>query len=411
MVGVGALAQGGSVQPAAQSKRTVIAASTLLDGKGHVLHDTRIVIEGSKILAIDPKAGPVDYDLRGLTVLPGWIDAHVHITWSFGPDGKNAGQGGTTPEAAYSAASNAWLTLMAGFTTIQSVGSPADVPLRDAIAKGLLPGPRILTAADPLMGRGEQTGTPDEIRFFVRRQKEAGADLIKIYASGGMSRGAMTMSQEQLNAACDEAKKQGLRTLVHAYRDAVRAAAVAGCTEVEHGLGASDDDLRFLAERGTYLDPQAGLLLENYLHYKDRYLAPPYYTEEGFAAMAGLIPAHRDFIKRASRIPGLKMVYGTDAVAGAHGRNAEDFIYRVRDGGVDPMTAMVSANWLGAQALGMSDRIGSIAPGLEADIIALNGDPIKDIVAVRRVVFVMKEGVVYKNAAPGAIPVYAGAQP
>jgi imidazolonepropionase-like amidohydrolase len=411
MVGVGALAQGGSVQPAAQSKRTVIAASTLLDGKGHVLHDTRIVIEGSKILAIDPKAGPVDYDLRGLTVLPGWIDAHVHITWSFGPDGKNAGQGGTTPEAAYSAASNAWLTLMAGFTTIQSVGSPADVPLRDAIAKGLLPGPRILTAADPLMGRGEQTGTPDEIRFFVRRQKEAGADLIKIYASGGMSRGAMTMSQEQLNAACDEAKKQGLRTLVHAYRDAVRAAAVAGCTEVEHGLGASDDDLRFLAERGTYLDPQAGLLLENYLHYKDRYLAPPYYTEEGFAAMAGLIPAHRDFIQRASRIPGLKMVYGTDAVAGAHGRNAEDFVYRVRDGGVDPMTAMVSANWLGAEALGMSARIGSIAPGLEADIIALNGDPIKDIVAVRRVVFVMKEGVVYKNAAPGAIPVYAGAQP
>jgi len=411
MVGVGALAQGGSVQPAAQSKRTVIAASTLLDGKGHVLHDTRIVIEGSKILAIDPKAGPVDYDLRGLTVLPGWIDAHVHITWSFGPDGKNAGQGGTTPEAAYSAASNAWLTLMAGFTTIQSVGSPADVPLRDAIAKGLLPGPRILTAADPLMGRGEQTGTPDEIRFFVRRQKEAGADLIKIYASGGMSRGAMTMSQEQLNAACDEAKKQGLRTLVHAYRDAVRAAAVAGCTEVEHGLGASDDDLRFLAERGTYLDPQAGLLLENYLHYKDRYLAPPYYTEEGFAAMAGLIPAHRDFIQRASRIPGLKMVYGTDAVAGAHGRNAEDFVYRVRDGGVDPMTAMVSANWVGAEALGMSARIGSIAPGLEADIIALNGDPIKDIVAVRRVVFVMKEGVVYKNAAPGAIPVYAGAQP
>ena len=96
-----------------------------------------------------------DYDLRGLTVLPGWIDAHVHITWSFGPDGKNAGQGATTPEAAYAAASNAWLTLMAGFTTIQSVGSPADVPLRDAIAKGLLPGPRILTAVEPLMGRGE----------------------------------------------------------------------------------------------------------------------------------------------------------------------------------------------------------------------------------------------------------------
>jgi imidazolonepropionase-like amidohydrolase len=139
----------------AQNKHVVIAASTALDGKGRVLHDVRIVIEGSRIVAVvpahdDPKAGPADYDLRGLTVLPGWIDAHVHITWSFGPDGKNAGQGATTPEAAYAAASNAWLTLMAGFTTIQSVGSPADVPLRDAIAKGQLPGPRILTAVEAL---------------------------------------------------------------------------------------------------------------------------------------------------------------------------------------------------------------------------------------------------------------------
>jgi len=398
------LSQPMSSQSPAQSKRIVIAASTALDGKGHMLHDARIVVEGSKIVAIQPtdaKAGPADYDLRGLTVLPGWIDAHVHITWSFGPDGKNAGQGGTSSEAAYAAASNAWQTLMAGFTTVQSVGSPADVPLRDAIAKGMLPGPRILTAIEPLMGRGEQTGTPDEIRAFVWKQKQAGADLIKIYASGGMTRGAMTMSQEQLNAACDEARKQGLRSLVHAYRDAVRAAAIAGCTEVEHGLGASDDDLKFMAEHGTYLDPQAGLLLETYLQYKDRYLAPPYYTEEGFAAMKGLIPAHQEFLKRALRIPGLKIVYGTDAVAGAHGRNAEDFISRVRDCGMDPMAAMVSANWLGAEALGMADQIGSIVPGLQADLIALDGDPLKDITAVRRVVFVMKGGIVYKNAAPG----------
>ena len=383
----------------AQNRRIVIAASTVLDGKGGVVHNTRIVIEGSKIVALDPKAGPVDYDLRGLTVLPGWIDAHVHITWSFGPDGKNAGPARATQEAAYASASNAWLTLMAGFTTIQSVGSPNDVPLRDAIAKGLLPGPRILTAVEPLMGRGETTGTPDEIRAFVRKQKVAGADLIKIYASGGMSRGAMTMSQDQLNAACDEARKQGLRTLVHAFRDAVRASTLAGCGEVEHGLGASDDDLKLMAERGTYLDPQAGLLLETYLQYKDRYLAPPYYTEEGFAAMKDLIPAHQEFIRRALRIPGLKMVYGTDAVAGAHGRNAEDFIYRVRNCGVDPMAAMVSANSLGARALGMADQIGEIAPGLQADIIALDGDPLKDITAVRRVVFVMKGGVVYRNDA------------
>ncbi|HTY84349.1 MAG TPA: amidohydrolase family protein [Silvibacterium sp.] len=382
--------------------RIVLAVSTLFDGRGSILRDTRIVVEGSRIVAIDPKAAPVDYDLRGLTVLPGWIDSHVHITWSFGPDGKNAGQGGTTPQAAYAAASNARLTLMAGFTTVQSLGSPADVPLRDAIAQGELPGPRILTAVEPLMGHGPQTGTPDEIRAFVRKQKAAGADLVKIYASGGMTRGPMTLSQEQLDAACDEARKRGLRSLVHAYRDAVHAAIVAGCSEIEHGLGASDDDLRLMAQRRVYLDPQAGLLLETYLRYKDRYLAPPYYTEESFAAMNGLISAHQEFLRRAMQIPGLKIVYGTDAVAGAHGQNAEDFINRVQKCGVDPMTAMVSANSLAAEALGMAGQIGSIEPGEQADIIALNGDPLHDITAVRRVVFVMKAGVVYKNVAPSA---------
>src|SRR6202167_2525812 len=414
MVGIlGLSTPGQQVSPPtpAPPRRTVIAASAVLDGKGRVLRDTHIVVEGSKIVAVSPSARPGDYDLRGLTVLPRWIDAQVHITWNFGSDGKNAGQGGTTPEATYVAASNAWLTLMAGFTTVQSVGSPADLPLRDAIAKGLLPGPRILTAVEPIMGRGDQTGTPDEIRAFVRKQKQAGADLLKIYASGGMTRGPMTMSQEQLNAACDEGKKEGLRTLVHAYRDAVRAATLAGCTAIEHGLGASDDDLKLMAERGTYLDPQAGLLLETYLQYKDRYLAPPYYTEEGFAAMKALIPAHQEFVKRAAHIPGLKMVYGTDAVAGAHGRNAEDLVNRVRDGGVEPMAALISANSLGAEALGMTDQIGSIAPGLQADIIALDGDPLKDITAVRRVVFVMKGGIVYKKAAHAANPVEAAVLP
>lgn len=406
-----ALAQGISSQTSAPPKRIVIAVSTLFDGKGSVLHDTRIVIEGHKIVAIDSTAGPVDYDLRGLTVLPGWIDAHVHITWSFGPDGKSMGMGETTPYAAYAAASNAWLTLMAGFTTVQSVGSPTDLPLRDAIARGAIPGPRILTAVEPLMGRGPQTGTPGEIRAFVRKQKAAGADLIKIMASGGMRSGTMTLSQEQLNAACDEAKKQGLRTLVHAYRDAVRAATLAGCTEIEHGLGASDDDLKLMAERGTYFDPQAGLLIDTYLSNKEKFLAPPYFTEEAFTSLAQMPPIIHELMKRASKIPGLKIVFGTDAVAGAHGRNAEDFIYRVRDCEVDPMSAMVSANSLGAQALGMADRIGSIAPGLQADIIALEGDPLKDITAVRRVAFVMKGGIVYKNAARTAIPAYGSIQP
>jgi imidazolonepropionase-like amidohydrolase len=387
-------------KPAPQSKRRVVIATTrLLDGRGHVLPETRIVVEGSKIVALDAKASPIDYHLEGLTVMPGWIDAHVHITWSFGPDGRNQGADTTTQFAAYQSAANAWATLMAGFTTVQSVGSPMDIPLRDAIAKGALPGPRILTAVQPLEGQGEKTGTPDQIREFVRKQKAAGADLIKIFASESIRKGGgMTLSQDQLNAACDEANRQGLRTLVHAYKNAVRAATLAGCTEIEHGTMATDDDLRLVAEHGTYFDPQAGLVIENYIANKEHFIGTEGYTEEGFAAMAKAVELDHDIVRRAAKIPGLKVVFGTDALAGSHGRNAEEFIDRVRDAGVDPMKAMVSANSLAAEAMRMSDRIGSIAPGYEADIIALDGDPVKDITAVRRVVFVMKGGVVYKES-------------
>src|SRR5262249_27600355 len=171
--------------------------------------------------------------------------------------------------------------------------------------------------------------------------------------------------------------------------------------------------LKLMADKGTYFDPQAGLLIETYLLYKEKYVGTPYYpkTLEGFASMEQILPMNRELIRRAVRIPGLKIVFGTDAVAGAHGRNAEEFIDRVRDAGVDPMAAMISANSLGAEALGMANQIGSIAPGLEADIIALDGDPLKDITVVRRVAFVMKGGIVYKNTARNAIPAYAGVQP
>jgi imidazolonepropionase-like amidohydrolase len=273
--------------------------------------------------------------------------------------------------------------------------------LRDAIGTGKLPGPRILTAVQPLIGQGEQSGSPEEIRGFVRNQKAAGADLIKIFAANSPGRPDMTLSQEQLNAACGEATKLGLRTLIHAYKDAVRAATLAGCTEIEHGVLATNDDLKLMAGKGTYLDPQAGLVWENYLLNKEKFVGTPGYPNslEGFAGMERLIPTYHEFLKQAMKIPGLKIVFGSDALAGSHGRNAEEFIDRVRDCGVDPMTAMVSAQSLGAEAMGLSDQIGSIAPGLQADIIALDGDPLKDINAVRRVVFVMKGGVVYKNVA------------
>ncbi|HYX29732.1 MAG TPA: amidohydrolase family protein, partial [Pyrinomonadaceae bacterium] len=397
--GACALTPTSSMPPESQSKRIVIAADTLFDGQGHILHNTRIVINGSKIVAIDPNAAPVTYDLRGLTVMPGWIDAHVHITWIFGKDGKNGGAGWTPDETFAQYANNARVTLLAGFTTVQSVGSLADIPLRDRINRGELIGPRILTSAQPLTGQGEATGTPDQIREYVRTQKQAGADLIKIFAAPGPTRTTPTLSQAQLAAACGEGKKLGLRTLVHAYGPAVRMATLAGCTQIEHGVAATEDDLKLMASKGTYLDPQAGLVWENYLLNKDRFAGTPYYpaTPEGFASFEKLIPLYHEFFKQSMKIPGLKILFGTDALAGSHGRNAEEFIDRVRDCGVDPMAAMISAQSLNAQALGMADQIGSIAPGLQADIIALDGDPLKDIAAVRRVVFVMKAGVVYKS--------------
>ena len=396
----------------AQEKPVVLAASTVYDGKGRVLHDTRIVVQNGKILRIDPKAEPVAYDLRGLTVMPGWIDTHVHLTYHFGPSGKYGDQNETPPQAALANASNIWVTLMGGFTTVQSVGARGDIDLRTATANGTLPGPRVLTAVRPLQGRGADTGTPDQIRQYIDQVKADGADLIKIFASESIRDGGKpTLSQEQLDAACGEAKKLGLRTLVHAYRDSVRMATLAGCTQIEHGTFATDDDLKLMAERGTFFDPQAGLVIENYIANKAKYLGVGNYTEEGFRQMAEAIPLDHELIKRAAAVKGLKMVFGTDAVAGADGRNCEELIDRVRDGGQDAMAALVSANSLAAESLNMADQIGSIALGLQADIIAIDGDPLKDITAVRNVTFVMKGGVVYKNVSRAAIPRYAGVEP
>ena len=389
---------------AAQERPIVLKASTILDGKGKVLHNTILLIEGGKIASVGGTApqGATTYDLSKLTILPGWIDAHVHPTWHFDATGKLAGENEPKEQTVLAGAANNWKMLAAGFTTVQSLGSPLDKDLRDAISRYGLPGPRILTSLEPITGKGDATGTPDELRAMVQQRAKDGADVIKIFASGSIRQGGKpTLSQDQLNAICDEAKKAGLRSVVHAYGPSVRMAAVAGCTEVEHGLYATDDDLRYLAEHGTYFDPQAGLILQNYLDNKAHYLGSPYYTEESFTIMQKVLPEFQELFRHAIRTPGLKVVFGTDAVAGAHGRNAEEFLYRVQTCGQDPMAAMVSANSLAAEALRIQDRAGSMAPGLDADIIALDGDPLKDITAVRRVVFVMKGGKVFVNQTVG----------
>lgn len=379
---------------ASQETPVIIQANTILDGQGHVLHGMQIVIQNGQIQRLEKAAGTATYNLKELTILPGWIDVHDHITWHFGPNGRAEDKSETPAQATLAAAANAWATLMAGFTTIQSLGSPEDKDLRDAINAGQIPGPRILTALRPIV---DPKLTPEQIRDEVRKLKADGADVVKIFASRSIREGGgRTLNDEQLQAACGEAKAQGLRSVVHAYGKAVPATALAGCTEVEHGTYATDDDLHTMAAHGTIFDPQVGLVIHNYLDNKAKFLGIGNYNEEGFAKMQEVLPLNQEMFKHALATKGLKIVFGTDAVAGAHGRNAEEFIYRVQDG-QDPMDAMVAANSRAAESLNLQTRIGSIAPGMQADIIALDGDPLKDITAVRRVRFVMKGGKVYKN--------------
>jgi len=380
----------------AQERPLVLRAGTLLDGKGGVRRNVAVVVEKGKIQKIEA-AGATGYDLRNLTVLPGLIDTHVHIAWHFGPDGRYQPRDDSPVTALGYALENAYLTLMAGFTTVQSVGSPIDGPARDAINRGVLPGPRILTALRPL---SNPQLTPEQIHEYVGKVAADGADLIKIFASRSMrDGGGRTLTREQIEAACSEAKARGLRTLVHVYdAETIRDVSEAGCTTVEHGTLVSDEVLRLLAARGTYFDPTVGLVTENYLANKSRYLGIGNYTEEGFASMEKNRPVGLAMFKRALATRNLKIVYGTDAVAGAHGRNIEGLVYRVREGGQDPGAAIVSATSLAAESMNLGNQIGAIAPGMEADIIAVEGDPLKDITALRRVAFVMKGGRIYKGA-------------
>jgi imidazolonepropionase-like amidohydrolase len=296
---------------------------------------------------------------------------------------------------------NAIVTLNSGFTTIQSPGSPDDAYLRDAINRGILPGPRLLTSLQPLT---EQSGPPDQLRALVDERKKQGADFIKIFASKSIREGGtQTMTDAQLQAACGEANKLGMRTLVHAHAaSAAKAASLAGCTSVEHGAYITDDVFELMAKNGTFYDPNIGLVLQNYILNKPKFLGIGNYNEEGFAFMVKGEAITLATFKRALKIKGLKIDYGTDAVAGAHGRNGEEFIARVQQGGQNPMDALRDATYVSALSLRMQDQIGSLAPGMKADIIALDGDPIKDATAIRRVVFVMKNGIVYKNLAHNA---------
>jgi imidazolonepropionase-like amidohydrolase len=378
------------VAGAAFGQRLVIQTGTILDGKGGTIRDAQIVVEGSKIASVGPGRETADYDLRRLTVMPGWIDTHIHLNWHMDENNKSVSNTQNQADNALYAAGDGWMTLQGGFTTVQSVGSAIDGVVRDRIAQGLLPGPRILTSLRQIQANA---GDAEALRALVRKTKQDGADVIKLFATAGLGAGGgQTMTDEQIQAVCGEAKAIGIRSVVHAIGDSgARASVMAGCTSIEHGTFLTDATLDLMAQKGTYFDPNL-LVLHNYLDKRESFT----FTKEQLDTLEKGIAPTIEVLRRA-RARNIKIIFGTDAVAGSHGRNAEEFVYRVRDAKEKPMDAIVSATSLSAQSLGLGDRIGTVAAGMDADLVAVGGDPLADITAVRRVMFVMKGGKVYKN--------------
>jgi imidazolonepropionase-like amidohydrolase len=236
--------------------------------------------------------------------------------------------------------------------------------------------------------------TPRQLRRMVRRRQTEGADVIKIFGAHGLeSGGGPHFNPVQLAALCGEARRAGLRSVVHVHSDAsLEAAAAAGCDQAEHGFLASAEGLRALAGAGVDFDPQCRLVLANYLEHRDRLEGIRGFDSTGFALMERVLPALPRLLKTAFTTTGLNLLYGSDATAGAHGNNADDLVCRVREAGQAPMDALVTATSRNAAALGLGAVIGTIAAGFEADLIALEGNPLTEIEAVKRVRFVMRGG-------------------
>lgn len=386
----------------AAAQTIILRPDRIIDGRGAVLTNREVVVRHGRIDAVraTTSTGSSDsvrvYRLAGMSLLPGLIDAHAHVWWHFNRKGRlhTPDDGETPAQGILSAAANAYATLMAGFTTVQSPGNAEDADLRDWIDSQGLAGPRILTSLDALFN-----GEPEQLRAAVRDRAAKGANVIKVFASRSMREGGTpTMTSAQLDAICSEARARGLRTLIHAHSaESIRPAVLAGCTQIEHGLYANQEVLDLMAARGTFFDPQCRLIFQNYLDNRSKYEGIGNYNEGGFAALRDAIPVAAKVMRMALATNGLNVVYGTDAVAGAAGQNAEDLVCRVGDAGESPMHALIAATSLNAKALGLGAEIGAVAAGLQADLIAVSGDPVADITAVRRVRFVMKGGRVFRN--------------
>lgn len=396
----------------AAAQDIAVRAARAVDGGGRVLRDVVIVVRDERIGSVveggQVPAGARVIELGDRTLLPGLIDAHVHIA-------AHLEDGARPAKTALYAARNARALLESGFTTVRSLGAPdyVDIDLRDGIAAGLVAGPRLLISGPGLtdrvaagadgdrVARGEAPAGEAEIRGFVRRQAEAGVDWIKIFATrSSRAGGTPVYSEQQLRWAVDEARRAGLPVSAHAHSaEGARRAIRAGARTIEHGALLDDAALDLIVETGTYYAPNL-YLSEYYLANAERFG----FSEEALAWTRRLLPPRTEvFTKAVDR--GVKIVFSTDAVAGwiASGETALEFERRAR-AGQSAREAIVSATSRAAEALGLED-VGDLAPGLFADIVAVDGDPLRDIGALGRVAFVMKGGQVYTapNAAASGV--------
>lgn len=406
---------------------TLIHAGRLIDGiTERTFVQRTVVVEGSRIVSIEegyrtPREGDRVIDLRDSTVMPGLMDMHVHLTSEYSRTSELDRFKKDGPDVALDGAMFAERTLQAGFTTVRDLGDSfrASIALRNAINAGKIPGPRIFAAgksiastgghADPTNGwadylGGQNVGPVEGVvngaeagAQAVRQRYKEGSDLIKITATGGVLSIAKNglnpqFTEEEIRAIVTTARDYGFKVAAHAHgAEGMKRAVRAGVDSIEHGTFMDEETMRLMKERGTYYVPTITAGQWVFDRSKEDGFFPAVVRPK--AALVG--PQIQGTFARAYRA-GVKILFGTDTGVSAHGDNAREFVLMV-EAGMPPMAAIQSATSVAAKFLEIDDRLGSLSPGKLADLIAVPGDPLADISTMRRVHFVMKDGVVHRS--------------
>ncbi len=412
-----------SLPLAAEEGRTVIHAGHLVDvDAGTVLAEQSVIIAAGKIVAVSPgyvegEAGDTVLDLKNSTVLPGLMDMHTHLTSQGSQDSYNEVFRLDPADYAYRSVNYARRTLLAGFTTVRNVGDRDNlsINLRNAINAGVIPGPRIFSAgislattgghADRTNGRNQElrgdpgpkegvVNGPADAAKAVRQRYKDGADLIKITATGGVLSLAKNgqnpqFTEAELRAIVETAKDYDFHVAAHAHgAEGMKRAIRAGVRSIEHGTYMDDEVIELMKQHGTFYVPT--ILAGHFVAEKAK--IDGFYPEVVRPKAAAIGPLIQETFSRAYKA-GVKIAFGTDCGVSPHGGNAEEFVYMVA-GGMPPMEAIQAATVTAAELLNIQDRLGAIAPGKIADLIAVDGDPLADISLLQHVSFVMKDGMV-----------------